>query len=272
MKNPGFTIVEVMIFLAISGFTFIVAAQFIAGKESQTALTLGMTDVQNEVDTLINNVSSGNYPQPLNANLSCSFINNQLNIIANNNSSSPQTPCVFAGTLVQLNLQSTSYELQTVAGCMYYSQVYRQCGDGTGSYIVPVSLDEEYPQSIGYLSVNKVWKDGLMLSKACYQEGLTSGPCTPIREIGFFSGLPNQSSNSNVLQNGAAPVSVYYSVSSSAHINIANSFKQMQGLIYLCFRGTNNQLGALQIGNSNGGVSYNTQKLLGNRSPSTCAH
>ena len=65
----GFTIIEVMIFLAVSGVTFLIAAAFINGKEAQAEYSQGMNQVDVNIRTIINDVSDGNYPLPLNKNI-----------------------------------------------------------------------------------------------------------------------------------------------------------------------------------------------------------
>src|SRR5947209_7153977 len=69
-KTPrGYTIVEVMIFLAVSGFMFIIAAQFVSGKQAHAEFRQGMNDVKAQVQQTINDVANGYFPS--NSDFSC---------------------------------------------------------------------------------------------------------------------------------------------------------------------------------------------------------
>lgn len=61
-KNKGYTIVEVMIVLAITGFMFVIAAVFINGKQGQVEFRQSVTDLNNQISAAINDVANGFYP------------------------------------------------------------------------------------------------------------------------------------------------------------------------------------------------------------------
>lgn len=62
VKQPlGYTIIEVMIVLAISGLMFLIAANFISGKEESTAFTEGTNEFVTDMQSVIDQVSDGQY-------------------------------------------------------------------------------------------------------------------------------------------------------------------------------------------------------------------
>ncbi|MGH7238724.1 MAG: type II secretion system protein, partial [Candidatus Saccharimonadales bacterium] len=61
-EGRGFTIIEVMIFLAVSGFMFVIAAVFINGKQDNVAFRQGMEAVASTVTNTIDTVANGEYP------------------------------------------------------------------------------------------------------------------------------------------------------------------------------------------------------------------
>lgn len=60
-KMHGYTIVEVMIVLAVSGVMFLIAANFISGKQAKTAWNLGVNTLAADVQSKIDSVSDGQY-------------------------------------------------------------------------------------------------------------------------------------------------------------------------------------------------------------------
>lgn len=61
-KAPlGYTIVEVMIVLAVSGMMLVVASQFINDKQARTTFTQGVNDMASRIQNTIQQVSNGQY-------------------------------------------------------------------------------------------------------------------------------------------------------------------------------------------------------------------
>lgn len=61
-KTPlGYTIVEVMIVLAVSGVMFVIAANFINGKQAHTAFNEGANDLVSSLQNVIQDVTDGHY-------------------------------------------------------------------------------------------------------------------------------------------------------------------------------------------------------------------
>ena len=67
-KQPlGYTIIEVMIVLAVSGLMFIIAATFINGKQQRATFTAGVNEMASELQNVIEQVNDGSYADvPLN--------------------------------------------------------------------------------------------------------------------------------------------------------------------------------------------------------------
>src|SRR5438874_1617208 len=61
-RSAGFTIVEVMIVLAITGLLFLSAAALISGKQNQAAFDQAIQQLQSQIQQTMNEVSVGYYP------------------------------------------------------------------------------------------------------------------------------------------------------------------------------------------------------------------
>ncbi len=59
----GYTIVEVMIFLAVTGILFVVAMVMINGQQNKANFAQGVRDFQAAIDDSINDIRNGNFPQ-----------------------------------------------------------------------------------------------------------------------------------------------------------------------------------------------------------------
>jgi len=71
----GFTIVEVLIVLAISGVIMVATLPFISNKQNNTQFTVGIRQIQNQLQDILNNVSTGNVTVPASVNYSCTSSN-----------------------------------------------------------------------------------------------------------------------------------------------------------------------------------------------------
>ena len=115
----GYTIVEVMIVLAVTGFMFLIAAVFINGKEARTSFTEGTHETASDIQNIIEQVSDGKYSD---IRIYCSASGGTLNT----NSSPPGTAdCTFLGKFIHFpvvgNSSSTNYEVFTLAGARQIS-------------------------------------------------------------------------------------------------------------------------------------------------------
>src|SRR4051812_28553600 len=57
----GYTVIEVMIVLAVSGLMFVIATNFISGKQAKTSFTAGSNELASKVQDLIGEVNDGKY-------------------------------------------------------------------------------------------------------------------------------------------------------------------------------------------------------------------
>jgi prepilin-type N-terminal cleavage/methylation domain-containing protein len=125
-KQPlGYTIVEVMIVLAISSIMFLIAAQFINGKQEQASFKNGVNTFASQLQNTIDQVTNGQYSD---LNFTCT-LNYSTNILSFNGPNVGQTSetqgtnpkCVFLGKLMYFYAPSGStapenYDTFTLAG------------------------------------------------------------------------------------------------------------------------------------------------------------
>jgi prepilin-type N-terminal cleavage/methylation domain-containing protein len=107
-KSQGYTIVEVMIVLAISGMMFVIAANFINGKQARTAFTQGVSELTSQIQGAIADVSDGKYSDIA---LNCTEVDGQAVVTSDNDDSmenqGTHDDCVFRGKLVSFYADGT---------------------------------------------------------------------------------------------------------------------------------------------------------------------
>jgi len=91
--------VEVLIVLAVTGILFVSAATLIAGQQSKAAFQQGVQQLQSQMQQVMNDVSSGYYPNL--ANFTCTNSGGGLNISGGSSAQGTNGDCIFLGKVVQ---------------------------------------------------------------------------------------------------------------------------------------------------------------------------
>ncbi len=196
-KSPlGYTIVEVMIVLAVSGVMFLIAASFISGKQENTAFTEGANQMASEIQNTISQVIAGKYSDiPLNCTYD-SIAGTNPNVSGFGSPGQGANPqCMFLGKMLYfvMPLPTTNYETVSVAGGRV---------DSSGNPITDLTTAK--PAIITDLTTDQITPQSLDIGKITVNGGSTTTPA-----IGF---LQSQGStmNGTTLANGAQTVGLYY--------------------------------------------------------------
>ena len=112
--TSGYTVIEVMIFLAITGVLLASAMLVFNGRQRNPQFTQSAHELNSGIRDIINEVGSGYFPDS--GNFSCS-INPLGNVVINPSGSSPQgtnTQCIFVGKAIHFH--ADNYSVYTVVG------------------------------------------------------------------------------------------------------------------------------------------------------------
>ncbi len=60
-QSLGYTIVEVLVVLAVSSFMFVIAANFINGRQERASFASGSNDLASALRNVLNQVADGHY-------------------------------------------------------------------------------------------------------------------------------------------------------------------------------------------------------------------
>lgn len=131
--GAGFTIVETMIFLAISALMFILAIGAMSGKQQQTEFNTSVGTLKSELNLVLSNVSNGNYIDQVGGQyIVCNAtVSGTVSISL---SLSPPTSvnngCTVIGEVIEFSSNSSGqiYYVVPVFGCNY-----AKCNSANGS-------------------------------------------------------------------------------------------------------------------------------------------
>jgi type II secretory pathway pseudopilin PulG len=252
-QKQGYTIVEVMVFLAISGFMFIIAAGFVSGRQSTAEFKQGMNSINDQVRQVINDVGNGFYPS--NGNFPC-------------NGASPGPPqftgpiveqganqgCVFLGKVIQFSMDSdpSSYGVYSIAG--------RQTVNGMKD-VSPSSFVQAQPRPVTAptsLTENKTIEWSLRVTSM-----YNGTPANQIGAVGFFGSFNQSTRGSSQTVAAVAIPGSALNRSGSQMVTLLNAPTEPLALdnamaanpnpdITICFQGGLRQFGSLRIGGTSG--------------------
>jgi type II secretory pathway pseudopilin PulG len=275
LKKPqGYTIVEVMIFLAISGVMFMMAISFISGKQTKAQFREGAISLSSDVQSVINDVSNGIFPST--TNLKCTKGSPPSITTAGSGEQGSNEGCIFLGKVIQFNALGApeNFNIYTIAG--------NQFSPGGDASKLSVNFAEAHPIAVANtpdLTVSRTTNWGLQVTKIIDTSTHKAGNNCAVNPgaIGFFGGLGDYAGN--VEKSGAGQVTVVclpysYTGASKSSLTDAvlaiNDNDVMSGTHFtLCLLGGYNQKASLTIG-GNSGQSLVANLELGDAKEPAC--
>jgi Tfp pilus assembly protein PilE len=124
----GFTIIEVMIFLAVSGIIFFSAMTLMSGSQDKTEFSTAISQLTSQLQSIVGNVANGYYLSQ--QNFTCSANSGggspslSFTLASNTNGRGTNVGCTFIGEVIQFNPLPVSsnqeYIVYPVIGNQYY--------------------------------------------------------------------------------------------------------------------------------------------------------
>ena len=231
LKSRGFTIVEVLIFLAVSSALMVSAFTLISGSQNKASFTQSINDVQQQIDSVINNVANGYYSAG-ETQKQCVIIGGIPNFTGNPVGRGSSADCIFLGRFIAFTNGSDEYTVYNVAG--------RRQKDGSDV----TKMVDANPTIILGTEQKYTLKNGLTFKKN--PAGVTNNA------FGFFNGL---GTSNGISDSGYQQASFYgFKFGTDLPVNFASDYdngKDPTNGYALCFNsGTTNQSGVITIGGS----------------------
>lgn len=205
----GFTILEVMIVLAVTAIIFFMSITFIQGKEAYNQFLVAINNVEAQLNEDINNVRDGSYILP--NNISCtpgsntsSLTSSSPLVISGSNSQGSNTGCIFVGDAIKLN--SNKMENYIIVG--------NQFGVLPSANLNPspnYGINDSNPILVSSSvapPLTQYFENGLTLVGACHYYPPTKSSCSPAQNQdlgGIILGIVGstaQQSQVNIVSDG----------------------------------------------------------------------
>lgn len=268
---PGFTVIEVMIVLAVTGLLFVSAAALISGKQNQTAFSQSIRQIQSQIQQVINEVSVGYYPNL--GNVQCNGAGGTVALTnASGTGQGANAGCIFLGKAMQFQIDTSSpevFNVYSIAGLQkggVGGKESSSLSEAKPKVIAPSSAETTLPDS----TVSDTLQNGLTTVKMYYNNGAGD---KNIGVVVFASSLAQFDSTSGSLLSGSQQVSLIpiddgevnskLGQSKTAGVDIINSKLSTASTssnigVYLCFAsdGTD-QSGLITIGGNGRQLAVN---------------
>lgn len=189
-KDAGYTIVETMIFLAVSGALFLSAMLLLNGQQRKTEFSTTIRELDTKLQSVIGNVSAGYYNNP--GSVSCTLSSGNLNITNTPSTQGQNKDCTFIGQVITPTATDDALLIYSVAGLRLYAlnQEVKDLKDAKPKLITQTVEEYKFPSGITLDSI----KIGV----------------SPFKSIGVFTTFNQYSSGSNpLLKSGSTKSDIY---------------------------------------------------------------
>ncbi len=248
--SRGFTLIEVLIVLAVTGGLFISAAVLIAGRRQQTEFNQAIRQVQSQIQQVINDVATGYYPNT--SLFQCSpGPSGPVFTSGSGTQQGANSGCTFIGKAMQFGVSGTTpeqFSIFTVAGLQKSS-----------SGAEASTLAQAQPKAIQAITTSHQLLGGLTAADMWYING---GVKRPIGIITFANSLAQYAGGtivSGTQQVNVVPIDdnqvnsalnrTNTQAAAAIDTSLATSTLNPASGVFLCFKsGGTNQSGLITIG------------------------
>jgi type II secretory pathway pseudopilin PulG len=109
VNNTGFTIIELMIFVAVSLALFVSAMMLVGGRQHKTEFQTGVNELVGQLQSIANDVSTGNYERPSEGSCSLDPLTDAP-MFGTVGSPGKSIDCIFIGRAVQFAPEGNANE------------------------------------------------------------------------------------------------------------------------------------------------------------------
>jgi len=122
MRNArgGYTVIEVMMVLAVSGALLISAAAVFRGKQGQTQFNQAMRDLDSKIQSYISDVGAGIFPEAEQYLCQLDSATNRPHLVTGTQVAGSNQDCIFLGKAIETAVGSNKIAVYTVLGNRTY--------------------------------------------------------------------------------------------------------------------------------------------------------
>lgn len=180
IQSLGFTIIEMMFVLAVSGMLVVTTMLFFKGRQERTQFTQGINEIESQIKSTINEVVTGFYPN--NGSINCSAgVNGPIIGASPGANLGENEDCIFLGKVLSFFNNSSQYIAYTMVGLRTFNGTL-----ATNLADAKPTISEDIKEDI-----NMPW--GIRVSKVISTRGIN--PPLSVGSVGIISSLGEFSSN-----------------------------------------------------------------------------
>jgi len=251
--SRAFTIIEILVVLAVTGGLFVAAAVMIAGRRQQTEFNQAIRQVQSQIQQVINDVATGFFPDR--ENFQCTAGPSGPILTAGNSDQGTNAGCIFMGKAIQFDVAGTSPELfsiYSIAGLQKNTsgQEVQLRTQAKPKLVAPSTSEPAVPDTsvdqplIGGLTTKRMWFNNgagdVEIGSIAFMTGLALYDGSAITSGGpRMHVIPIQGTTLDVTKTAAAE---------AINANDATTPRDVSGGVFICFKsGGTNQSGLVSI-------------------------
>ena len=193
-KKDGYTIVEVMIFMAVTSALFVAIIATFSGRQARAEFSIATREIESRLQDIANDVSTGYYNNP--GTFTCTAPAGTPILTVGASPQGTNEDCTYIGRVAQFAVDGNNkqYNLFTVVGS-------RLGSDGNDSD----DLDDANPTPLVLpgLIENNQFPVGLVIDGMWRVDG---GARTPLSAVGFFTTFGGGSGNESSLSIDILPL------------------------------------------------------------------
>lgn len=242
LASSGYTIVEAMIFLAVSGLLLVSVIALISGEQAKTEFTASIRDFESRMQDVLNDIATGSYPG---STAGCSLAADGSPQLSGSANQGTNQACTFVGKAIQFSPepgQEGQYKLSTVVG--------RRIIDVPGGAPKEVSsIQDANPRILGGIPVDT----STLNSSLQFRKVLVNGE----ESYGFaLTAAFGQTGDAGVIRGSAGtsmiafqPTVPKFDSSFSSKVNNLNSQNAVTSDVIICVgdSGSGGRLGAVRL-------------------------
>lgn len=260
-RSGGYTIIEVLIFLAVSSFMLVLAIMYVGGQQNKAEFTTAVRDFETKLNDIANDVATGYYVKPV--NFQCD--NNSGRPVPSSSATDVQgqnDECIFAGTVLKFGENSNRELLAqfTMAG------VRTNSGGDNVTTIEEANPFPVYNAGLQDAVVRSSLGYGVRVVCVAVGSSCTAGSNSPAA-VGFFSTFSSASASgqgSGIQTDVVAYDTVNFTQDLTASANnldgVTTSDLNPNGGVVICLQsGGTSQYALIRLGGDSGGLGITTE-------------
>jgi type II secretory pathway pseudopilin PulG len=215
-RGAGYTVIEVLIVLAVTAALFVSAAVMISGRQNQTAFDQATRQIQSQIQQVLNEVAAGHYPATNDFRCSAAGAGATPSLTAGAAGQGTNSGCIFLGRAMQFGVGTNDpdqFSTYTIAGnqrgASGEAATLAEARPMVVARSTPSHSNPAYPDN----SVDELLQSGLKAVRMWYSDG---GSDVEIGALAFVNSLA-QFDGSGQVVSGAGSVSVVAVDGTSLH-------------------------------------------------------